>query len=257
MTSKVLIVTGMHRSGTSLIAQYMSECGLNIGSNLFNPHITNPEKSCAGHHEDLDFIGLHQQVFKRYRVDSSALLIDGSELPFDFNAAEHAAALKLLADRRDLAQWGWKDPRTTLFLQLWYELIDGATFLLPFRHPLAVVDSLLRRGNEKPISRRPIMGLRAWSIYNQQIINFVRQHPEASVPCDIDDLIAAPAPLLARLQDRGLALTPARMEDVFSKKAFHAQYSPQVQKMAAKYPQEVREAEALYQQLQNLCKVAA
>ncbi|MEO0455219.1 MAG: sulfotransferase [Cyanobacteria bacterium P01_A01_bin.114] len=257
MSTNVLVITGMHRSGTSLVAHYLSQCGLNIGDNLFNPHISSPDQSCAGHHEDLDFINWHKQVFKRCRIDDDALLISGSELPLTINTAERAAALKLLAHRADWPQWGWKDPRTTLFLAFWHELIAEAKYLFPFRQPLAVVDSIVRRGNEKPIVRKPIIGLRVWTIYNQQILNFAKQHPDSSLLCDIDDLITSSDHLLARLEAMGMDLTPARLEDIFSKKAFHNEPSDKVKKMAVKHPQAVAEAEALYQELQALCKAAA
>ena len=255
--SKILIVTGMHRSGTSLIAHYLSQCGLNIGENLFNPHINKPENSCAGHHEDLDFIDFHKQVFQRNKIDSSALLLDGSELPIEVNAAEREMAKELLQSRDDLAQWAWKDPRTTLFLNFWDELIGDANYLFPFRHPLSVVDSLLRRGNEKPISRKPIVGLLSWTIYNQQILNFVDQKAASSLIFNIDDLIKSSDALLTYLETMGIELKPARLEDIFSKNALHHQLSDKVQAMADKYPREVSKAEDVYRKLQSLSKTPA
>ena len=55
MNNKVLIVAGMHRSGTSVIAQWLQRCGLCLGENLLGPAIGNNE----GHFEDTDFVFLH------------------------------------------------------------------------------------------------------------------------------------------------------------------------------------------------------
>lgn len=255
--SKVLVVTGMHRSGTSLVAHYLSQCGLNIGENLFNPHINKPEASCAGHHEDLDFIDFHKHIFQRHKIDSSALLINGSELPIKINASEREMAKEILDNRSELAQWAWKDPRTTLFLEFWHELLDDAKYLFPFRHPLAVVDSLLRRGNEKQISRKPIIGLRCWTAYNQEILRFSAKFPDSALIFNIDDLITFSDTLLSHLSDMGIELKPSPLEDIFSKNALNRQLSDQVQTMSKKYSREMAEAEAVYLKLQSLQKIAA
>jgi hypothetical protein len=48
----------MHRSGTSLISQWLSHCGLHLGERLLGPGIGNAE----GHFEDLDFLEFHEQI---------------------------------------------------------------------------------------------------------------------------------------------------------------------------------------------------
>ena len=54
----------MHRSGTSLIAQWISRCGLNIGENLLPAHFTNKD----GHFEDIDFHDLHEKIFSQHGI---------------------------------------------------------------------------------------------------------------------------------------------------------------------------------------------
>ena len=52
MNSKVAIVVGMHRSGTSVVAQWLSRSGLFIGDSLLGPNVGNEQ----GHFEDADFL---------------------------------------------------------------------------------------------------------------------------------------------------------------------------------------------------------
>ena len=41
--------------------------------------------------------------------------------------------------------WGWKDPRTLLFIHFWLELLPGARLVIPIRHPLEIYYSYLKR----------------------------------------------------------------------------------------------------------------
>ena len=54
----VLIITGMHRSATSLTAMLLRSDGVNIGERLMPPTPENRE----GYFEDLDFVELHMRA---------------------------------------------------------------------------------------------------------------------------------------------------------------------------------------------------
>ena len=71
--------------------------------------------------------------------------------------------------------WGWKDPRTTLFLEAWRERLPEAVFLLLFRRPWEVVDSLLRRG-DKAFAINPRLAADVWLAYNRRLHDFFLAH---------------------------------------------------------------------------------
>jgi hypothetical protein len=48
----ILIITGMHRSGTSLTAAFIHKIGLDLGDNLLKYNYWNPK----GYFEDIDFV---------------------------------------------------------------------------------------------------------------------------------------------------------------------------------------------------------
>ena len=50
MKKEIIIVLGMHRSGTSLIAGVLHEMGVNMGSNLMKADEYNPK----GYFEDIE-----------------------------------------------------------------------------------------------------------------------------------------------------------------------------------------------------------
>ncbi|RPJ03085.1 MAG: hypothetical protein EHM39_00260, partial [Chloroflexi bacterium] len=108
MASKVLIIAGMHRSGTSLLANWLSRCGLHVGDDLLQLNTDNP----AGHCEDVAFLELHKAILADngldYLVGDDRLLVVCDEF--------RARAEEIILSRQSRAQWGWKEPRTVLFL---------------------------------------------------------------------------------------------------------------------------------------------
>ncbi len=253
MSSKVLIITGMHRSGTSLTSHYLSECGLHIGDNLINYDISNPLGDYKGHHEDKDFLDFHKQVLQNKGINTFPA--NEFRLPVRVGNRDRERALELLKSRAEISQWGWKDPRTTLFLNFWHEIIENARYLFLFRHPLAVVDSLLRRGQDSQISRKPIIALKAWQVYNQQILAFWEKHQDVSVVFEIDELIKAPEYFRFYLEKKiGLELKPIPFEKILLKKSLNSQYSDQVNFLAKQHSKTVFAAIKKYQELQNIAQ---
>ncbi|MEI2418732.1 chromosome partitioning protein ParA, partial [Arthrospira platensis SPKY2] len=88
-------------------------------------------------------------------------------------------AQQLIAQNQDpLSPWGWKDPRTTLLLDFWAELIPEAKFIFVYRTPWEVVDSLYRRSTDEALITSPEMAVKMWIFYNRQILNFYQNHPQ-------------------------------------------------------------------------------
>lgn len=253
MAPKVLAIAGMHRSGTSLVAQYLGECGLHVGDNLTSSHFNQSRKFYGGHHEDQDFSNFHKSVLRKKLI--SDFPTRSFRIPVRVGKQDRDSATALVKSRYSLAQWSWKDPRTTLFLEFWDEVIENLSYLFLIRHPLAVVDSLLRRDHEKHISRNPINGLRVWSVYNQQILKFYTKHPKRSTVYDVDQLVHDPDSLRCILVDRfELTLDPIDFNGVFSEKGLRTETSEQVERMKVMHSREVYKALSLYQTLQSLTK---
>ncbi len=57
---KTIIVLGMHKSGTSLVAGALKKAGVNMGDNLLGRHWSNP----LGHFEDMDFFRLNRKILR-------------------------------------------------------------------------------------------------------------------------------------------------------------------------------------------------
>ncbi|MCB8777041.1 sulfotransferase [Planktothrix agardhii 1032] len=163
----VFIIAGMHRSGTSLAASILQSAGVHIGRRLMEA----TEFNAKGHFENLDFFEFHLDVFRSLGVN-----IDGWTLKENLQIDEPLIdRAKQLIEQNSLSSiWGWKEPRTTLFLDFWAKLLPEARFLLIYRSPWEVADSLYRRG-DKMFQSQPELAIKYWQHYNQKILDFYNQ----------------------------------------------------------------------------------
>jgi hypothetical protein len=176
-----LIVAGMHRSGTSMTASFMQALGVDVGSNLIAADGNNRK----GYFEDWDFVALHHAMFEAACPPGEP---GWPDVGWTESERLDAAAIdtfrgdaeRLVAQRLSLPLWGWKDPRTTLLLPFWDALLPTARYVLVYRNPWDVVDSLLRAGHAV-LHEHPEFALRIWLLYNRRLLAFFKAHPDRCV----------------------------------------------------------------------------
>lgn len=177
----ILNIIGMHRSGTSLTASLLQSAGLHLGDRLMGGSKSN----LKGHFENLDFFEFHRQVLR-----SQGLNEDGWTLQEKIEVEEIylLEAKNLISQNQQDRLWGWKDPRTTLFLEFWAKLLTEANFLLVYRSPWDVIDSLYRRG-DSIFQKQPDLAPQIWLHYNQKIIDFYHQFTDRCILVNIQTSI--------------------------------------------------------------------
>jgi hypothetical protein len=224
-----IVVAGMHRSGTSLVASILSSLGVDMGERQLAADRHNPR----GYFEDLDFLALNREM-----LCAATACDDGGHpdwgwteserLDRDGFAAYRERAARLVGEQagargdRGNALWGWKDPRSSLVLDFWDSHLAGARYLLVYRFPWEVADSMQRLGAEVFL-RRPDYAWRIWAFYNRHLLDFHRRHRERSLLVSTDVVLREPARLLALLQKR-LGLDPARVraEEIIDPELFQS-----------------------------------
>lgn len=173
-----VIITGMHKSGTSLTSSVLQASGVHIGENLMGPGPGNR----LGHFEDMELYALHCHalVFQDIHMDGWTSQSRVS-MPQQFlSRVQH-----LLEHRQKSPRlWGWKDPRTTLFLDFWKQTLLSAKFVFVYRNPWEVVDSLYRRGDSM-FDNHPNAAIEAWITYNTAILEFCKHHPADTFLFDV------------------------------------------------------------------------
>ena len=146
-----------------MVTRLLHRCGLELGpeSDLMPPQADNPE----GFWEHLGFVALNEELLNE--------LGGAWDLPpkADENFT-HARLDPLRMKARMLIEgfdsvrvWGWKDPRNSLTLPFWQDLLPGLKTLIVVRNPLEVAYSMRER-NGTSYS----LGLRLWEIYNRRLI---------------------------------------------------------------------------------------
>src|SRR5436309_786365 len=120
--SRAILITGMHRSGTSLVSSLLQRAGIHIGEKLLAGNAANPR----GYFEDVDFFEFQDELL--HQRGQTYLHVDGN-FRFEPTAAETERASHLIVERSHRPLWGWKDPRTALFLDFWNQLLPDCRFV--------------------------------------------------------------------------------------------------------------------------------
>lgn len=245
-----LIITGMHRSGTSLVANYLQRCGLDLGDELLPADPGNR----FGYYEDRSINAFHRELLDRSGVtDGFSVSEDDLPVPFTEDDVERARSMASRHQRPD--RWGFKEPRTALFLDLWERATPKARVLFIFRHPLAVLDSLLRRGTNATVNDRPVTGLEMWRLYNSEMIRYARKHANKTMWCETARFVQDPRALTGPLRDRfGLELDTASLDEVFDDSAYHHEVRGRARFVATRHRREAKVCMDLYAELQLMAE---
>lgn len=191
-----VIVAGMHRSSTSLVASVFARNGFWLSPDQLEAKPDNPK----GYFEDAEMHRFHRRLLEHYKTawDLSPRLRELRDHVLTIPDDLAATAQELVDKYEQHPRWVWKNPRATLFLEEWARLFPDATVVICVRSPAAVVDSMLRRRDRMRISnqrrfartRRLYRALSIWRSYNAMALRFVRSHPDRCIVVAIPDDIA-------------------------------------------------------------------
>jgi glycosyltransferase involved in cell wall biosynthesis len=198
-----LIVTGMHRSGTSFVASLLAAWNVRMGDRVLPADQGNP----AGYFEDVGFLELNGRILVSCTPPedghrdwgwTESETFDAGQLP----AFRDAAAALVAARERAGGPWGWKDPRTSMLLDFWDEVLGReARFLFLYRHPWEVADSMLRSGADVWLTH-PGYPVRIWTQYNQRILDFHRRYRDRTLLISTNRMLRDPEAFAALLRRR-------------------------------------------------------
>ncbi|MBD3345539.1 MAG: hypothetical protein GF401_10805 [Chitinivibrionales bacterium] len=170
----MIIVTGMHRSGTSCISGLLEKCGLSLGTSHpihDNKHPTNPK----GHFENLQTIAINETILK-HAGGTWCTPPPHKNIATIGQQVGHFIQAFSKSFNGDIV----KDPRTCLTIDVWEQFcpsIEKIVFCL--RNPLAVAKSLNSRDGI-PME----IGLGLWFHYVTQFFQGVKKAPVIIVEYD-------------------------------------------------------------------------
>ncbi len=189
-----LLITGMHRSGTSLLALFLERMGVDIGDRLLPGDAGNP----TGYGEDAEIL----EIQRRLVADACAPHDSGGWPDWGWTPAEsftppdrtHRELRSYVEGRRrkleaGVPAWGWKEPRTALLLDQWEEVLPEAARLFVYRHPDGVQRSMERLGfAAEVVAAAPEI----WRFYNEALLAAFDRRPQQSILVECSVAVVAP-----------------------------------------------------------------
>lgn len=197
-TRKVIVLLGMHRSGTSLAMSMLASLGVPCGEDLIPAARSNE----AGFWEHAGIVRQHERLLSRMgRVwhgprGTHPFPQDWLDSDDALEAEEQLTAIleKELSAANDV--WGFKDPRTARLLPLWQRIFRRLdvtpTYILSTRHPAAVTRSL-QKHNGMDAARGELV----WLLHNLDALRHAGDH--LALVVDYDLIVADPLANARRL----------------------------------------------------------
>lgn len=155
----IVIVTGMHRSGTSAIAGTLHHSEISMGEErtFYPPPMKENPK---GFFEDKRFRGINDALLNRlgYSVKSFDPALPSYDEPLPELLVGRMRAL--ITSMQDRENWGWKDPRTCLTLHYWFDVMNAMgiqnseiKIVVAIRNSEDIAESMKRRGNKERLGK--------------------------------------------------------------------------------------------------------
>src|SRR5271166_241755 len=205
---RVVVLLGMHRSGTSPITRGLKALGVELGEELLPPAPENP----TGFWEDVAIQKLNDQLLTSInQVWDSMAPISRSAWSSPEVQTHMLEAVEIVRSRfGKFPLWGFKDPRTARLLPFWQALfghLDLAdSYVLIIRNPISVARSLKTRNNFA-LEKSYLLWL------EHTILAYSETCGRQRVVVDYDALMAEPSAQLRRIAEKLALPLDASMEE--------------------------------------------
>ena len=215
--SPLVLVVGMHRSGTSLLGGLLQRLGVSLPGDTIAGDQHNPE----GYFEWDAVVAIQERLLidlERWwpALEGTQALPEGwLEHPATLQARQQLRTLLATESERQTSLWAIKDPRCSRLLPLWIalarELAIPLQLLLAVRDPAEVTASLLRRDG-------PLTGMDAnraqqlWWRHNLEVVHAARGAGLPLAVVDFSRWFEAPEAQLQQLNAALKGLNPSAQQ---------------------------------------------
>ena len=266
-----IIIMGMHRSGTGLVANLLESLGLFLGA--FKD----------ANYESYFFISINDWFLRisggawdnpdpidrlLSNPEARRIILNHTRKTLKSFHRIRYSGLKYYQTHIEnlgyIIPWGWKDPRNTITLPLWLNLYPNAKIIHISRHGLDVANSLLKR--QKVWYQRALFpnryrkaryflrpfggiylrsvgfqtldeGLKLWSVYMDKAITNMTKHNNKFIEMRYEDLLIEPKKSILRLQEFcNLKNSSPKIENIITRidqtRAFSYKNNPELESVA-------------------------
>lgn len=134
--SERIIVSGIYRSGTSLIAELIRLWGAYAG------HEKDIFKDQYGYMEHFALQKLNDELLKknsRVPIPASELIEKAQDAILRERALAALDEMDREAEQNGMIAWIWKDPRLPLVIPFWAQVWGDVIYVIPVRHPVETI----------------------------------------------------------------------------------------------------------------------
>lgn len=239
ITRQVIIVLGMHRSGTSAVARGLKALGVELGNNLISPMPDNEK----GFWEDVEINELSEDVLATLGCNWHSLrLIEPDEQIGPKTAPLRLRAIELISKKSGESDvFGFKSPRICRLLPFWQQVFEHLKledkYVISLRNPLSVAKSLAAR-NGFSTEKSHLL----WLEHVIPSLSWTQNKPRVVI--DYDRLLNDPVPQMKRVASSlGIVIDDAVMkelalyaEDFLEENLRHTQFEPKALDLDPRVP---------------------
>ncbi len=187
----IVMILGMHRSGTSTIAGVLHLNRIIMGTyQNFWPRPLN--QNPKGFYENYDFRKINDQMLKKVNYDVKSY---NPEIPIPVSSTKIFSKVKklIMHCNKFYHDWGWKDPRSCLTAHCWVEMIydlelqNNLKIIFVARKASSVARSLKKR-NGLSIE----IGMELWKSYTDRALKFCENSELPIHYCSFENLLDNP-----------------------------------------------------------------
>ncbi|EJL58063.1 hypothetical protein PMI09_00556 [Rhizobium sp. CF122] len=205
----LVVVLGMHRSGTSALTRSLQVLGVGLGDNLM-PSVEG--NNAKGFWEDLDLNAINIEMLRALKSDWHHLRpIDEVDVEKLKSEGFFARAVHLMRSKvGSTGFFGFKDPRVAMLLPFWKQIFShcgfNVSYVLALRNPRSVAKSLESRDGFEPE--------KSYSLWLGHVITSLQfSGGSRRVIVDYDRLMQSPDHELKRIAaSLGLDIIPQELE---------------------------------------------
>jgi len=178
-----VVILGMHRSGTSMLAHILIKLGVDMGGdkNMLQPDSGNP----LGYFEDKRFLNLNKKIIG-LAGGQWFMPVDRKALFPIFN--KYKRKIEKLIDLRYAEAdeyWGWKDPRNCLTAWMYHQFLseNKVRYIIIRRNRPDVMLSLYRRNQDM------VNWAKVAKNYDRHILAFLQTDAPRSITVHYEDFV--------------------------------------------------------------------
>lgn len=201
----ITIVCGMHRSGTSALAGMLHSNGICMGKDgdFYPPPMKENPK---GFYENVRFRRVNDAILKRSNYNVKSFNPQIPTIHIVRNEALRIQMTNLIMEYQDdFSHWGWKDPRTSLTILNWLDVLyqmdlgsNDVRIIFMLRPVSEIALSMRMRGNKEVFEGQfEHLAMR----YNSRLLVEVQAHYVSIpvMPVIFSDLLNSPKVVADRL----------------------------------------------------------